>query len=178
MSGRLWSAASIAALAFLAAMLITGALPQQRQLVRSQAAGVLELLPEKITRVELESTGRVAAFSRNESGWAQETKGPIDPAVAEKLSMAVQVMHTSAPVRVMASGEYRDTDLREFGLEKPDLSIALYQGPVPVLRAHFGGLTPDKYLRYMTVDGQQQLFLMSLFVGDMWAAVAASTFAR
>src|SRR5690349_7398810 len=40
------------ALAFLAAMVVSGAMPQQRQFVRFEAKGVLMLPPERILRVE------------------------------------------------------------------------------------------------------------------------------
>lgn len=47
-----------------------------------------------------------------------------------------------------------------------------------MLRAHFGGLNPEKFLQYMTVDGRQDLFLMSLFVGQYWSDIANGVFAK
>jgi len=49
---------------------------------------------------------------------------------------------------------------------------------VPVLRAHFGGLNPDKFLQYMAVDGRPELFLMSLFVGQYWSDIADGALAK
>ena len=45
--------AAFAAIGYLVAMVITGALPQQRQRVQFEAKGVLQLAPERIARVEL-----------------------------------------------------------------------------------------------------------------------------
>ena len=42
-----------AALGYLVAMVVAGALPEQRQLVKFEANGVMKLEPERITRVEL-----------------------------------------------------------------------------------------------------------------------------
>jgi hypothetical protein len=85
--------------------------------------------------------------------------------------LAVQIMNTSGPVRVMEPGEYRGTNPREFVLDKPALSVTLSEGAMRVLRVHFGGLNPEKFLQYMAVEGRQQLFPMSLVVGQYWSDV-------
>ena len=176
----LWSLATLASFAYLAAMVISGALPQQRQLVKFEAKGVMTLPPQRIARVDLIRGGNNVSFVRSgDSGWIREdNKAPLPKAIAEKLSLAVQIMNTSGPVRVMEATEHRGTDPREFGLDKPRLSITLSEGAVPVLRAHFGGLNPDKFLQYMAVDGRQEVFLMSLFVGQYWSDLADFAFAK
>lgn len=167
-----WAGASLAAVAFLVVMAVSGALPQQRQLVKFEAKGLMSQAPERITRVEIDKAGKTVAFVRSGGNWLREGGGPLPQAAADKLSMAVQVMHTSGPVRVMAPEEYRGTDPREFGLAPPQLSIRLYEGNAPALHAAFGNLNPEKFLQYMAVEGRPQLYLMSLFVGEFWAAVA------
>ena len=101
----------------------------------------------------------------------------LAPPLAEKLSLAVQFMHTAGPVRVMEPDEFRGTDLREFGLDRPVLSIALHAESARALRAQFGDPNPNEMLQYMMVDGRGELFLMSRFVGQEWLAVAESVFA-
>jgi hypothetical protein len=175
----LWNLATLAAFAYLAVMVISGALPEQRQLVKFEAKGVMTLAPERVTRVDLTRGGKTVALLRSgDAGWIREDKGPLPKALAEKLSLAVQIMNTSGPVRVMDPAEHRGTDPREFGLDKPVLSITLSEGAAPVLRAHFGGLNPEKFLQYMAVDGRQDLYLMSLFVGQYWSDVADGAFAK
>jgi hypothetical protein len=175
----LWNVATIAAFAYLAAMVISGALPEQRQLVKFEAKGLMTLPPERISRVELVRGGKTAAFVRSgDSGWIRDDKGPLPKGLAEKLSLAVQIMNRSGPVRVMEPAEYHGTDPREFGLDRPRLSITLSEGTVPVLRAHFGGLNPENFLQYMAVEGRQELFLMSLFVGQHWSDIADGVFTK
>jgi hypothetical protein len=175
----LWNLATLAAFAYLAVMVISGALPEQRQLVKFEAKGLMTLPPERIARVDLVRDGKTVTFVRSgDAGWIREDKGPLPKALAEKLSLAVQIMNTSGPVRVMEATEYRGTDPREFGLDKPRLSITLSEGAAPVLRAHFGGLNPEKFLQYMAVEGRQELLLMSLFVGQYWSDIADSVFAK
>ncbi len=175
----MWGAAAIAAFGYLAAMVVTGALPEQRQLVKFEAAGVMASLPERITRVELVRGGKSAVLVRSgDAGWISETKGPLPKPLAEKVSMAVQFMNTAKPVRALEAAEYRGTDPREFGIDKPRMSVTLSDASAPVLRAHFGGLTPDGFAQYMAVDRRDELFLMSLFVGQYWSEVADGTLAK
>ncbi len=175
----LWNLATLAAFAYLAWMVISGALPEQRQLVKFEAMGVMTLPPERITRVELVRDGKTAAFVRSgDSGWILQDKGPLPKALAEKLTLAVQIMNRSGPVRVMEPGEHRGTDPREFGLEQARIAVTLSDGNVPALRAQFGGLNPEKFLQYMAVDGRQELFLMSLFVGQYWSDIADGVFMK
>ena len=173
----LWTAvAASLAIAFLTLMVVTGALPRQRQLVKFEAKGVMRLAPERISTVALQSRDHGGVFVRTpDGGWARDGGAPLDPVIAKRLSMAVQFMNTSGPVREMQPAEYRGSGLREFGLDHPQISIALFEGTQPVLAAHFGGRNPDGYLQYVTVDGRPQLFLLSRFVGEEWDAVARAT---
>jgi hypothetical protein len=176
----LWNLATLTAFAYLAAMVISGALPEQRQLVKFEAKGVMTLPPERIARVDLIRGGNSVSFVRSGgSGWIREdNKAPLPKAVAEKLSLAVQIMNTSGPVRVMEKAEHGSAGPGEFGLDKPVMSVTLSEGTAPVLRAHFGGLNPEKFLQYMAVDGRPEVFLMSLFVGQYWSDIADNAFAK
>jgi len=169
--------AGLAATGYLVAMVITGALPQQRQRVQFEARGVMQLAPERIARVELARGADRAVFVRGPgTGWTREGTGPVAAPLAEKLSMAVQFMHTAGPVRVLQPAELGGADPREFGLDPPLLAIALHVDSGPVLRARFGGRNPDDMLQYMTIEGRAGLVLMSRFVGQEWLAVAEGVF--
>ncbi|MBX6742115.1 MAG: hypothetical protein IRY87_08720 [Acetobacteraceae bacterium] len=165
------------ALVFLAAMVVSGAMPQQRQFVRFEAKGVLTLPPERILRVELSRDGkRVTLLRRGETAWTKADGTDLGPA-GTRVSMAVQVMHNSAPVREIGPAELAGTDSGTFGLDPPRLTATLYgPGKEKVLTAHFGDLNPEEYLQYMRIDGDARLFLMSRFVGSGWSdAMAAAT---
>jgi hypothetical protein len=178
LNGRAWWTAGAAALAlgFLVLMVVTGALPGQRQLVKFEPKGVMQLAPERISAVALRAGERSALFVRTpDGGWARDGGAPLDAELAKRLSLAVQFMYTSGPVRELSPSEYQGTDPREFGLDRPRLSIALFEGERPVIKAHFGGRNPDDFLQYVTVEGRRELFLLSRFVGTEWDAVAQAT---
>lgn len=179
MNRALLGVVGLAATGYLVAMVITGALPQHRQRVPFEAKGVMQLAPERVARVELMRGADRALFLRVPgAGWTREGAGPLAPPLAEKLSMAVQFMHTAGPVRVLEPGDFRGSDARVFGLDRPALSIVLHTDSGPALRAQFGGRNPDNMLQYMEIEGRPELFLMSRFVGQEWLAVAEGVFAR
>jgi hypothetical protein len=117
-------------------------------------------------------------FVRTGDGWTSEAGKPLDEAAAKHLSMAVQFMNTSGPVRVLEPDEFKGAEAKQFGLDQPRLSIVLFEGDRPVLGAHFGGRNPDGMLEYMMVEGRRELFLLSRFVGEEWDMAAKAALAR
>jgi hypothetical protein len=158
-------------------MVVTGALPQNRQRVQFAAKGVMQLGPERVVRVELARGADRAEFVRGPgAGWTRAGVGPVAAPIAEKLSLAVQYMHTAGPLRVLEPAELVGTDPRAFGLDRPVLSVALHADSGAVLRAQFGGRNPDDMAQYMAIEGRGGVVLMSRFVGEEWLAVAHGAF--
>lgn len=166
-------AAALAALAYLVAMVVVGALPQQRQLVKFEARGVMKRAPETISRVKLEVGERAAVLVRRDNGWAIEDGSPVAADLAKRVSLAVQFMTTSGPIRILDAPELTGSNPREFGLEPPRLRATLQDGSGTVLVAAFGARNPDDTAQYMSLAGGPELYLMSRFVGQEWEAVAA-----
>jgi hypothetical protein len=165
--------AAVAAIGYLVVMVVTGALPQSRQRVQFEAKGVMALAPERIVRVDLVRGSDRAALVRDAGGaWTRQGGGALDAPLAAKLALAVQYMHTAAPVRVLTPAELAGADARAFGLDRPALAVGLYAASGPVLSARFGARNPDDMLQYMAIDGRTDVVLMSRFVGEEWRAVA------
>ena len=158
------------ALLYLVAMVVSGAMPVQRQLVRFEAKGVLKLPPDEVTRVELSRGTRLVTLLRTgETEWATP-EGVNIGATGRRVSTAVQIMHNSGPVRELEAAELSARDPALFGLDPPRLSVKLYGGrDQPVLTARFGEFNPEGYLQYMLIDGDPRLYLMSRFVGGEWS---------
>ena len=167
------------ALLYLAAMVVSGAMPLQRQLVRFEAKGVLKLSPDEVTRVELSrGTRRVTLLRTGETEWATPD-GVTIGAAGRRVSKAVQIMHNSGPVREIEAAELSGRDPASFGLDPPRLSVKLYgAGGKPLLTARFGEFNPEGYLQYMRIDGNPRLYLMSRFVGGEWSEATTEAAAR
>ena len=177
---NLWTiAAAAASLVFLIAMVITGALPGQRQLVKFEARGIMKLDPDLISRVEIKRGQRRAVLMRApEGGWVAEGGGAISADLAKKISLAVQFMNTAGPIRVIEADEIPGVNLPDFGLEPPRLHVVLHQGANAVIGVRFGSHNPEDTAQYLMVDGHGELILMSRFVGQEWESVAGAVFAK
>lgn len=174
----LTAAIALLALSYLAAMAVTGAMPRQRQLVKFEARGVMQVPPEQITRIALASGSRRMVLHRTAGAaqWMRQDGSVVAPEAAAHLSMAVQMMNTSAPVKTLTQDELREIDRTPFGLDAPQVSGTLYRDDAPTLSMRFGRLNPEGYLQYMSVENDPQVFLMSRFVGEEWRQAAESLF--
>lgn len=171
MTWRAWLTPAIALLAvgILAAMVMSGQMRENRQLVRTSALGVMSAFPVEIDRVELQGAAGRWTFVRARDGWHLAANGgPVAASLALHLEDSIKFMHVSAPVRVMEREEWAPIGLREFGLDPPGYTATLYRHDAPVVGAEFGAPNPQKVLQYMKLRGRDEVFLMSRFVGQEW----------
>ena len=177
---RWWpAAAGAAAIVFMVAMVVTGSQPESRQLIKFEARGVMQLAPDRITRAEIElDGGRYTLVRTGDRAWGLETGAALDARLAADTSMAVQFMNTSGPTRELTADELKGADQAGFGFDHPRVSVTLYAGPTRVITAHFGAHNPGGLQQYMRVDGRDEVFLMSRFVGERWEQVASRVSAR
>ena len=161
---------AVIALGYLAAMVVSGAQPVQRQFVEFEAKGLLKLPSERIHRVELIREDQHVSFVRNgENRWVTQAGVELDAAAGKRISTAVQMMHNSGPARDIPPGELAGADPAPFGLDAPRITAKLYDsGTDPVLAVRFGALNPDEFLQYMRIESDDHLYLMSRFIGEAW----------
>ena len=170
---------AVLALAYLAAMVVTGAQPVHRQLVKFEAKGVLPVEPEAVRRVALRRGGQEVTLVRpGAAGWAREGGGAVEAPAATRLDTAIKMLHRSAPVREIAPQELTGVDTRPFGLEEPVVVATLAIPDSQPLTVRFGALNPEGFLQYMRIDGDPRLYLMSRFIGAEWAAAWEGVAAR
>ena len=162
-------AATLLAVGLLTTMVVSGHLRESRQLVRFQPAGVMPEAPSEIDRVELRTgTGRWV-FVRGSDGWRAAQGGRVlSGSTASSLDDSIKFMHVSAPIRVMEQADWAPSGLREFGLDPPGYTAILYRGNTPLLGAEFGAPNPQKVLQYMKLQGRDQVYLVSRFIGEEW----------
>lgn len=174
--GGLWPfAAALAALGYLIVMLVTGALPENRQIAQFEATGLLTQAPESVTRIEVRLAGKSADYSRRAAGWVATDGTPVAPARAATLERALKIMHNSGPVRTLAPEEIAGSKPEAFGFGSTNLSVTL-SGPAGVLlQADFGNKNTDGMLQYMRLGGRGELYLMSGFVSKEWEAALGET---
>jgi hypothetical protein len=164
-------AAALVALAFLVGMVMSGSQPVLRQNVVFEAKGVLAMPPGQVRRVEISRGGgeRLNAVRTGDRSWATADGADLGAEAGKRLSMAVQMMHTSAPVNEIPAAELAGADVAGFELDPPHFVARLYaDGPAPVLAAQFGACNPEGFLQYVRVEGEPRIHLLSRFVGEEW----------
>jgi hypothetical protein len=173
-------AVALAALVFLVGMVLSGSQPVLRQNVSFEAKGVLGMAPEKVRRVEVSRGGeRLSAVRTGDGSWATADGADVGSEAGKRLSMAVQMMHTSGPVNEIAAAELAGADVAGFELDPPRFVAKLYaDGPTPVLAARFGAANPEGYLQYVRVEGDPRVYLLSRFVGEEWTRALSESLHR
>jgi hypothetical protein len=162
-------AVALGAVGVLVAMVASGHLRENQQLVRTTAAGVLTEPPVEIDRIELRRGAGQWSFVRTSGGWRRAAgEAPVSVALSGHLNDSIKFMHVSAPVRVMERAEWASSGLREFGLDPPGYTAALYRRDAPAVIADFGAANPQQVLQYMKLQGRDEVYLMSRFVGEEW----------
>jgi hypothetical protein len=161
---------AIVAVVFLVGMVLYGRQPVLRQNVAFEARGVLGMDPAKIRRVEVaRGADRLVAQRTGDRSWATAGGTDIGSEAGKRLSMAVQMMHTSAPVNEIPAAELAGAEVAAFELDPPHLAASLFaDGAAPVLIVRFGARNPDGYLQYTQVEGERRVLLLSRFVGEEW----------
>ena len=166
------------ALAYLVAMVVNGAQPVQRQLVKFEAKGVLPIEPEAVQRVVLGRGAREVALVRRGESWALDGGGAVEGVAATHLDTAVKMLHRSGPVREIAAEELSGVDTRPFGLEEPMVVATVAGADGKALTVRFGAINPEGFLQYMRIDGDPRVYLMSRFIGAEWTAALEGLAAR
>ena len=171
---RGWQTAVLAllALAYLIVMVATGALPRQRQLVEFEARGLMRESPQAVVRVEVTRNGQRSVFVRDGGGWIREGAGEIPAEAARQLSLAVQFLNTSAPLRHLSQAELVGMTPAAFGLDRPVVSASLHGAQGQLIAVRFGSDNPEGTAQYLSADGHDGIYLISRFVGSQWNAVA------
>ncbi|HEX2440305.1 MAG TPA: hypothetical protein VHT71_18475 [Methylomirabilota bacterium] len=159
---------ALAAVGVLVVMVASGHLRENQQLVRTTAAGVMTEVPAEIDRIELHGGAGQWSFVRTPDGWRRAGHDPVSASLAGHLNDSIKFMHVSAPIRVMERAEWTSSGLREFGLDPPGYTAALYRHDAPVVIAEFGASNPQQVLQYMKLHGRDEVYLMSRFVGEEW----------
>ena len=159
------------ALAYLVAMVATGARPRQAQFVAFEAAGVMAADPATVATVELQAGARRWLLQHTAQGWRVGPQ-PLAESATAHLELALKFLHTARPVRSLQGDDVAEA--AEYGLASPALRAALSMRDGTRFAVDFGDPSSDGMLQYLRVDGDSGTYLMSRFVGEEWQAVSAA----
>jgi hypothetical protein len=133
-----------------------------------EAAGILSLGPERVSRVEFSSGEQRAIFSRNSREEWLFNDAPTELAIAGHIDTAIRLLRNSVPRRVLAASEYSPGQLAEYGLDPPRFTLAVAEAGGNTTRLGFGEATPAQNAQYVRIVGRPELYLLPRDVGEEW----------
>ncbi len=157
---------ALLALAYLCVMLVTGARPRQGQFVPFEAAGVLSAPPAEVTGVDVTDGAQRWQLKRTAQGWRAGT-AMLPAAAMLELELGLKVLHAARPVRALRGAQI-DARAVEYGLDRPRPVVHLHVKDGRALALAFGGPSADGALRYLRIEGQAGVSLVSPFVAEQW----------
>ena len=159
----------IAACAYLGVMYHHGAAPSHQNLYQGSRGGVLTVAPGTIDSVDLKQGDAPVRLRKRVAQWTLAADNvQLTAAQVAGLAQALDLLHTAAPVRVIAPESLPVSRDETYGFSHDSLAVSLVSEHGVSLEIRFGGRANDGVLQYMRIKGRGELYLMSGFVGEVW----------
>ena len=138
--------ATIAAgmVAIIAGLSVTGRWPGHAGLEHFGPNGLIATPAAEVARVEVSTRGGHTVFRRAAGGWLPEGDPNDNGSTAElskNIDAALRFLNVSPSMRFLSPSEYSPADLASFGLDPPELTVALIGQRGELARVAFGALT-------------------------------------
>jgi hypothetical protein len=169
MSRFAWVAAAFAAIAFLAALALTGGRGGPG-LAPFTPSGLLAFPAADVREVDVTSSIGQWRFARGESGW-RVTQGSAPPGFEARLESALTLLRNSGPERTLGDDEVTSVDAAQFGLDPPKLRVVVRGPEAKVFALSFGTTNLLGISHYARVDGRREIALLPGFVMEAWQQV-------
>ena len=167
-----WLALAALALSYLVALGLTGGRPGPG-LAPFEARGLLREVPlESIGAVELSTDGHAWRFERTEAGIWRVARGSPVSALERDLPTALTLLRNSGPERTLSASEIGPSGLRDFGLDRPRVTVAVHTSSAEPLVIAFGGANALASIRYARVAGRDDVLFLPAFVAQAWERLA------
>ena len=165
MSRLLWGTAALAAIAFLAALALTGGRGGPG-LAPFTPKGLMTMPVEDVREVDIETPEGRWHFVRTQGGW-HATEGALAAGFETRLDGALTLLHNSGAERVLAESEVSET--AQFGLNPPRLRVVV--NGASRFAISFGATNVLGLSHYARREGDREIALLPGFVAEAWERV-------
>ena len=165
MSRLLWGTAALAAIAFLAALALTGGRGGPG-LAPFTPKGLMTMPVEDVREVDIETPEGRWHFVRTQAGW-QATEGAPAAGFETRLDGALTLLRNSGPERVLAEAEVFEP--AQFGLDPPRLRVVV--NGASRFAISFGATNVLGLSHYARREGNREIALLPGFVAEAWERV-------
>jgi hypothetical protein len=172
MSRIAWTGAALAAIAFLAALALTGGRGGPG-LATFTADGLLTIPAAETREVDIAGSIGQWNFVRREGSW-RVTQGNPAPGFEARLEAALTLLRNSGPERLLTDDEVASVDTAQFGLDPPKLRVVVRGPEARTFAISFGTTNLLGISHYARVDGRREIALLPGFVADAWEQVGGT----
>jgi hypothetical protein len=162
-------------IAVIGAVAMTGRWPGSSSIQRFVPAGILDLPPERVARVDIvEPGGGTLSFDRRGAGWIADgdAVAPEIAAIAARINAGLRFLAVSAPARTFGPGDQDGADMAAFGLDPPRRLVSLATAEGTTATVAFGAANPVQTSQYVRVIGRAEVYLLPRYVGAEWEMAA------
>lgn len=164
-----WPVAAFAAIAFLAALALTGGRGGPG-LAPFTPSGLLVIPAAEIREVDIASPAAQWRFARGEGGW-RLTQGRAPPGFEARLEAALTLLRNSGPERMLSDSEVASVDAAQFGFDPPHLRVVVRGSEANAFAISFGATNLLGLSHYARIDGRREIALLPGFVAEAWEQV-------
>ncbi len=160
--------AAIASLIYLSVMIAAGRLPPRGHLIVPQRIGIVADTPSDIVTVTVQADQHKCTFRRNDQWMDSDSHVVLTSKHRLALEHALKLLHKAAPVRTIPPEQLVHSELAQFGLKPPRLSIALENTHGEIVTIDFGATTIDGNQQYAQRSDRSAIYVVSGFLASSW----------
>ncbi|MCK1546265.1 hypothetical protein IVA87_01450 [Bradyrhizobium sp. 147] len=172
MSRFAWPAAALAAIAFLAALALTGGRGGPG-LAPFTPSGLLVMSTAEVREVDVAAPAGQWRFAREGEGW-RVAQGNAPPGFNARLEAALTLLRNSGPERMLSEDEVASVDAAQFGLDPPKLRVVVRGAEGKTFAISFGATSLLGLSHYARIDGRREVALLPGFVAEAWEQVGGA----
>jgi hypothetical protein len=167
-----WPVLAAVALVLLITLALTGERPSPGVAPFEPQGLMRHMALESVDLVELDADGRQWAFQRTADGTWRVNQGQPVVGFKANLTVALKLLRNSGPDRMLTRHEVAESDVAQFGLEKPRLHITVHFKSGEPFVISFGSANAFGSVRYAQVKGSEEIALLPAFAAEAWERLA------
>jgi hypothetical protein len=131
--------------------------------------GLLSNWPtEEVTAIKINKGSEERLFTRDPGGPWRSDKEELPPELGAQIEIGLRLLRNAASERDFSSEELAGRSMSEFGLETPNLTLAVRTAGGATATIAFGEVNPMGLAQYVRMDGRREIAMLPSYVASAW----------